>query len=755
MAQSSVAACTYHISGSISDADTGEQLWGAHLHLSDNRCIAVSDSAGNYSISNLCSGTYTVSCSHLGCAPLVQTVFIHNSDIRLDFLLPHHEYELAAATIKAARTQPLATQAQSTLSAQELLQKRGESLGDALLQISGVSALQSGSNVVKPVINGLHSQRIVILNNGVRQEGQQWGQDHAPEIDPFTADQLSVVKGASGVRYGSDAIAGVILVEPKPLRYDKGTDGELTLAAFSNGRTGVVSGRINANLGFLPQFAWRLQGTLKRGGNLHTPDYYLKNTGISEYNFSYQVGYKKDGYASDLFYSQYNADIGIFTGSHVGNLTDLQNAIASLVPLVSADFSYAIDRPRQRAEHETIKWSNRFKIEHIGSLSLDITRQFNRRSEYDARRPYNDSLAQTDPPQLRFTLQTYTADLVFEHRAFKKWAGSMGLSGMWQKNRYSGVYFIPNYTAYNGGIWAMERRRWQKYELEIGLRYDMRHLHAKTPNPTQTEQIRTWHNLSANIGASYRPNKQWRLSVNSGLAWRPPHVSELLSKGVHHGAASFEIGNPDLQPEHAYNTIAALQYQNEQTQFNISAFCNYINNYTCILPVLPPTLTIRGAFPTFRYDQTDALLLGTDLSGSLPIYRQWSAWAKAAVLHPRDLKANTLLPLMPPDRAEIGWQYALKDGKQRTHTQVKMGAMWVAQSPYDDTLDYAPPPAAYWLLNATASSTWQWGKHHLNLSLNAQNILNTRYRDYLNRLRYFADEIGTNISLKINWVWGT
>ena len=561
------------------------------------------------------------------------------------------------------------------------------------------------------------------------------------------------MKGANGVRYGSDAIAGMVLVEAKALRYHKGINTELHMGFSDNGKMGITSVRTDACLGFLPRVGLRLQGTLRRGGNGHSPQYYLGNTGIAEYNFAYTIGYKSDSYGSEMYYSQYNADIGILSGAHIGNLSDLQTAIQSPVPLVHADFSYTIGRPRQRAEHELLKWSNRIKLHHLGSLTLDLSRQFNRRSEYDARRPYNDSLAQSDPPQSRLRLTTYSADLVFEHRPIKKWGGSMGISQMIQDNTYAGAYIIPNYQSYNSGLWLIERYKYQHFEVEMGLRYDLRYLYAHTPNPTQAEQKLVWHNLSFSSGIAYRPNDHWRLSLHSGLAWRPPHPSELYSNGIHHGAASFEIGNPNLQPEQAINTIATAHYQQQQWQFDVHTFANYIHQYIYLYPSLPPTLTIRGAFPTFRYDQTNALLVGIDASANIALHPQWHIHAKTSLLRATNLLTRQNLPLMPPAQIDGGISYNIKDHKQRHNTYLKLNMLFVAKSNYNDTLDYAPPPPAYCLLNASAGIAWHIGKHQLNLTLQAQNINNTSYRNYLNRQRYFADEIGRNLSLKVRWIF--
>src|SRR5690606_17610964 len=197
-------------------------------------------------------------------------------------------------------------------SARELNQSRGKSLGESLKSIAGVTSLNTGNNVSKPVIHGLHSDRVLVLNNGIRQEGQQWGSEHAPEIDPFIAKNISVIKGAESIRYGANAIAGVVLVEPHQLRDSAGINGELNTVGASNGKSGVASAMLEGNIGKLKGLSWRLQGTTKQSGNIHTPDYFMKNTGVKEQNFSWALGFNQPKYGLKLFYSQFNSDIGIF-----------------------------------------------------------------------------------------------------------------------------------------------------------------------------------------------------------------------------------------------------------------------------------------------------------------------------------------------------------------------------------------------------------------------------------------------------------
>ena len=273
-----------------------------------------------------------------------------------------------------------------------------------LEEVNGIRTLKTGNSIAKPIIHGLHSNRVLILNNSIRQEGQQWGAEHAPEIDPFVSNSISVIKGASAIKYGFDAIGGVVLIEPQKISDSAGMYGELNLIGFSNGRQGAISGSVNSRFKKIPALSISLQGSMKRGGNNHTPNYFLKNTGIKEYNFSSAVNWEKKNYGVNFFYSQFNTDLGIFSGSHIGNLTDLQNAFQQSEPVESSGFSYLIDRPRQHIEHELTKASYYLKTGTIGKLNFVYGRQYNLRYEYDKHKPLNDSLANLNNPELKLEL---------------------------------------------------------------------------------------------------------------------------------------------------------------------------------------------------------------------------------------------------------------------------------------------------------------------------------------------------------------
>ena len=225
--------------------------------------------------------------------------------------LEHHQeslwkVELVDLANPTKNTQPIAE-----ISGKQMQETRGLSLGDALKRLPGITTLNTGNSIAKPMIHGLHSNRILILNNGIRLEGQQWGSEHAPEIDAFSAGKLKVVKGAAAVRYGPDALGGVILVEQPEWRDAAGTTQDYNFGGCTNGGMGFISGRVEQKLKRLSAFTWRAQGSAKIAGNVRIPGYFLQNTGMQENNFSLAAAWRKFAYGFETFYSDYHSKLGI------------------------------------------------------------------------------------------------------------------------------------------------------------------------------------------------------------------------------------------------------------------------------------------------------------------------------------------------------------------------------------------------------------------------------------------------------------
>lgn len=744
--------CTHTLSGIVVEAHSREPVPFANIYIPELKRGTVSDSLGRYRITELCAGAFVVQCTHLSCEPIETTINIYGNT-SFSFHHEHRSEALDSAVVIGNRPIEESTQSKVTLKQRELDETRGQSLGQSLTKVTGVNSFSTGNSISKPVIHGLHSNRVLILNNGVRQEGQQWGNEHAPEIDPFIADELTVVKGANSVRYGPDAIAGVVLVNPKPLRKKPGLGGELNLVGFSNGIQGVASSMLEGNLRVVPELSWRLQGTIKRGGNINSPDYHLKNTGISERNFSAQAGYSKNNFGVETFYSQFNTDIGIFSAAHIGNLTDLQRAFEADEPLDKADFTYEIGRPWQRIEHELFKASGYVQTSPSSRLEISFARQYNKRLEYDSHLPLNDSLAALNLPALQFEITTHTADVTWKHNRDKALKGELGISGIYQGNTYEGRFFIPNFRKQGGGAFLIER--WKpdssKWEVEAGARIDYIHQQVYMwEGDVIVSPIHEFMNVSGNLGTIYKHSENLKFRVNAGSAWRPPNVNELYSNGLHHGAAAVEIGDTSMQSEHAYNVLASVEYVNKKLTVQVDGYYNHIQDFIYLKPTLTPTLSIRGAFPTFIYTQTNANIKGVDYALSYKVLKQLTYSSKGSLLHGYNQTAKEDLILMPANRFENGLEYNVSGTKKLKDLYIGGAVQNVLkQNRVPANSDFAPPPDGYTLVSVNAGLTIPAGKQSVQLGVSVNNLLNTRYRDYLNRFRYYADEMGINVSLRI------
>lgn len=770
--------CDCFIQGIVLDNATKEPIIGAVVLVKELNKGVSTDTKGFYKITNICQGKYTIIGRIVGYQEKSYTINLEHG-AEQEIKLTESELHLANIDIKAQKIENL-TQNKSTLENAALDQTRGQSLGEALKQISGVTTLQTGSSIAKPVIHGMHSNRVLIMNNGVRQEGQQWGSEHAPEIDPFVAKKITVLKGAAGVRYGSDAIAGVIMLEPEPLPDSTKIGGEFNTVYFSNGNQIVNSGILEAGLRKISKktsipnsFGVRLQGTYKRGGDISTPNYRLANTGISEINYSLSVNYKRKNWISDIFFSQFNTLIGIFSGSHIGNITDLTDALKRGTPLpiyTPKNFTYTIGRPYQDVQHNLLKIKNSQKI-RSGNLVLTLGKQYDFRKEIDILRG-DKNLVQL------FNLNTYSGELLFEHKPlFKLLSGSVGITGLYQENLTTGTLkkpqtstvLIPNFKNLTAGIFLIERIVQKQWEMEGGFRYDFRNLNVyRIPRGKQNIELNQLfnQNITGTLGVNFRPNAQWNFLTNLSSAWRAPTVNELYSDGVHHGAASYELGDVNLIPEIALNTSFTVNYISKNIQLEAHFYNNFINHFIFLSPTGRPVLTIRGAFPEFDYTQTNARFSGIDLSTNFQLQKNIAFNSKISYLQAQDLSNNQPLILIPANRWENSLRYEWKK------TTLSLTNLYVAKQnrvptkiifkdiPTSEIIfnqyggDFAPPPPAYMLWSIAANQKIIIrNKKTLSVSLTMSNLLNTVYRDYLNRFRYFSDEMGRNTTFRAKYTF--
>jgi len=758
--------CHLALRGKIVDADTREPLGYATVVIEGAGRGAVADVNGVFAVANLCEGTtYTVTVRHVECDHQTQIIrLVENTE--LNFFLHHHVLHEVQVVEKAVAPAP--AQAAVSASGSELAAAQGINLGEALKRLPGVSVLNTGATIAKPVVQGLHSNRIAIVANNVALEGQQWGAEHAPEVDPFTAQKITVVKGAAGVRYGVGAMAGAIVLEPEPLREQDGFGGWISGGGFSNGQSGVAAGAVDWKKpgGSL---ALRLQATAKRSGNLAAPDYYLENTGASELNFSALAGWKKGSWTHEVAASRFGQRIGILRAAHIGNLTDLERAIESPVPLNNEDvFSYDIERPYQQVQHYTGRYRLANRLSERWKVSGQYALQFNDRQEYDVVR---QSGSAANKPQLSFRLWTNTLDLALEHFPVNHWEGGIGVQGIQQMNLVGRGGLIPDYHTLGGSVWVLER--WRRFphplEFEFGVRYDYRQTRATTSGSlNNVDTLVHFGSLSGTTGLVFHAHKNLSITLNTGLAWRPPHVNELFARGVHHGAGTYEEGRSDLLAEKAWNTNFTVQYRTGKTSLTLTAYRNQISNFIYLDPQRTFVLTSRGAFPAYFYAQADAVLQGLDAGVSLPVFGGISAEGRASILRGHRLARDSgetsthrdWLPLMPADRFQYGIRWTadtgprmVDGGREKAETYFQIMATTVLRQtriPEQGLLKDAPPAFTVW--SVEAGHTFRLGKgpdgQLLEVGLTIQNLGNIRYREYLNFFRLFTDEPGTNVGVR-------
>lgn len=772
------------ISGKIT-SNKNEPLDGAHIHGGQN--FAVSNPIGTFSI-DVPSGRNRIVVSYIG-YKTVDTLLNVDNDVVLNIQLKEDIATLSEIVVKDKNIKTNATSDRKELKIAQLEKYSSGSLGDALKEISGVSSLKTGNTIVKPVINGLHSSRVLIINNNVRLEDQQWGLEHAPNLDINTAGKVSVIKGASGLQYGGDAIGGVVIIEPLPIPVKDTLYGKTILNGASNGRGGSISSSLFK--GYQSGWNWNLQGTFKYLGDVEGPDYVLSNTGNRERNFSAGLGYKGESSGYSAFFSYYNATIGILRASHTGNIADLVNAINSGTPTVINNFTYNINAPKQEVQHYLGKLNYYHTFSDFGKLTLQYAFQLNNRLEYDIRR--GDA---KNKPSLDLSLSTHSMLVDLETSSSEISKYKFGISAVYQNNVAdidTGVRpLIPDYDKYEAGVYGIGTFALsEKLELETGFRYDFSRIDATKfylksrwnernynadfsdiiigdfGTQWKTNPVFTYHNFSGSIGTRYQINTNLKWFSNLSLASRSPNPSELFSDGLHHSTGQIELGDLRLEKEKAVKISTAFAYSTEKFVFEANPYLNIINDFTLLEPI-GLEQSIRGAFPVWQYRQVNARVLGIDVNADYDFARNLNYHSTFAYVYGEDQDNKEALIDMPP----INWNNAIQFKKQNWNNLVlslKSELVFTQKRfPDNDFMADVPvngtfiptrvaisqPPKGYHQLHFSSEMSFAtFEKSKITIGFNIQNIFNTNYRDYLNRTRYYVDDMGRNftVQLKFNY----
>ncbi|WP_430908802.1 TonB-dependent receptor [Maribacter sp. 2-571] len=776
--------CDYSIRGEVIDFHDKTPLSEALVSITGTDRYVTTDTNGTFRIGMLCPGPLELEISHAECTS--KFVFVPADQKKpLKLSLEHHLEELEEVQVTGdTQRKQTASSIEKTVRTETMDRMAGSNLGDVLKQLSGVASLNTGANIVKPVVQGLTGSRILILNNGVRMQDMEWGDEHAPNIDINAADRLTLIKGAGALQYGGDAIGGVIMVAPERIFAKDSLYGTFLASGATNGRGGTTS--LELIKSFDNGLFFKVQGSYKRLGDLEAPDYLLSNTGVSQIGTSLQIGKNAFREGWELFYSYFDSDIAILRASHIGNVDDLITAINSRQPNVIDPFSYTIDNPRQEVSHHLVKGKYYRRFEGLGKLTLQYDFQSNQRFEYDLRRGDRRNI-----PAIDLKLNTHTFNADFKADANSQWESRFGIMGRYQQNiadPSTGVRrLIPDYEKYDMGLFGTTSYTLSDaLVLDAGFRYDFTRIDAKKfyrlsrweaqgynsdfediiiedlGSQLLTNPVLDYHNFSGTLGAGYQLGNENELRVNYAFSQRAPNPSELFSEGLHHSAARIELGDLRIKSETSHKLGISLEKSVADWGYTLVPYINQINDFILIEPT-GAEFTIRGAFPVWSYRQTDVVMAGVDAS----VYRQWlPKWRSEhqfSFIKGRDETLDGPIINMPPVQIQNRlvyrnpeWQYlrVALDSKYvfRQNEFPSYVNVFSPQSNENVVLDINTPPPAYHLLNLDMETRFDlFKKKDLTVGLSILNVMNTNYRDYLNRLRFFADDLGRNWALRLIW----
>lgn len=742
--------CNFSVSGIILDEGNGDKLEFVNILLKEESRGTSSNQSGEFVLNNVCFGEFHLIISHVGCETI--SIFIEiTQDTFLTIKMDHSSHVLGHFELTGQR---LATSQQSaTISQQAISDQSNKNLSTMLESITGIQVLRTGSGIAKPVIHGQYGNRISILNNGVTQSGQQWGNDHSPEIDPLLANRITIIKGVSAIEYMGSNLGSVVLVEPENIGKEPHVHGKFGYFYETNGRGNGLNFQ---SLQYSPIISWKVNASLKLAGDRKAPNYYLRNTGNREANFSIQLEKElSKNLKAELYYSSFNTVLGTLRGAQIGNLTDLQDAFTREVPFYTEEnFSYSIDAPSQEVHHQFVKSKLKYFINDHTWFDFVGAFQFNNRAEFDIRRSGN-----TEIPSLKIEQYSYFGE--------GKYIAEIGN----HTNIRTGVQFnfidnsndpstgilplIPAYFSSEVGSFFTGQYSKNHWMFEAGARFDYTNQLVSAISITLPREIlrfnNNFYNYSASSGLKYDLKEHTSVAYHVGLKTRNPAINELYSNGLHQGVSGIEEGNLLLNSELSFKNTLALETRiKDRIHFDLLFYYQHIQDYIFLSPTDEIRLTIRGAFPVFQYEQTNASIYGLDYSTFWEINDYFHAQLNYSYIRGTDLTNNIPLIFIPSNNINLNFTYKAPKtielaSKKLENFEISIGNRYVfRQNNLLSEQDFLPVPEAYYLLGLKSSFDMNLGKTRLRWFGQVDNLLNNSYRDYLNRQRYFADEMGIN-----------
>ncbi|NJK88729.1 MAG: TonB-dependent receptor, partial [Myxococcales bacterium] len=527
-------------------------------------------------------------------------------------------------------------------------------------------------------------------------------------------------------------------------------DSRGTLVGISNGRGGAgnltVTGRLPKTWSGL---SWRAQTSYQRLGALDSPEYVLDNTAREDLGYSGAVGYRAGPFEVDLSGRGYESTYGLFTEIRDTNLEDFLEAARSLRPRAVElyRFDYDFDRPFVRVVHRQAKLNLRSKLSKDWSAEGFYAFQDNDRREFDSvRGPLEDSA------QGSFRLQTHLVDLHVEGD-IGPFRLEPGVSFNAQINDYEGEPFLADYERLAFGAYAIGRFATGAWDFEAGARVDVEHYDALLPGRNQTlpdiARDLDYASFLFTVGASRELSPEWTLKALVASATRNPAPNELFADGPSVGVASLQVGDPDLEVETTYNAQISVAHRSARMSLEVLAYGHWIPNYIFLAPDIREDGTIvtrdsaKGPLPVFAFRQVDAAYVGLDADLDVKLTEWLSLRTSGSIVRARDLENDRPLVYVPSDALRNRITVSDRQiGPLRSPYLWAESQVVLQQTIFSTTTDFVEPPPSYHLFHAGLGTQLFVGGAPVSIDVEVRNITNERYREYLSRLRYYADEPG-------------
>ena len=786
------------LSGKITDKETGEALPGVSLYFSDLKTGTVTSVDGTYKIDNLPSAKMLIQISFLGYKTIIENIdlsLITKKDFVLETSVKEIHEVVVTGTSKATeiRKSPIPIVA---IDAKHINQNLSTNIIDAIAKLPGVNTVTTGPNVSKPFIRGLGYNRILTLNDGVRQEGQQWGDEHGIEADEYSIERIEVVKGPASLIYGSDALAGVVNLLPAP-PVPVGTIKGNLISNYqtNNGLIGLSAGLAGNNNGFI--WGGRLSG--KDATNYQNKyDGRVYGTSFRERDVNIYVGLNKQWGYSHLKFSLFDDLQSIPDGSRDSTSRKFTRQITEADtsrPIVSdADLtSYKIPVIHQHVQHYKLVSSSNFILGN-GKLGLNLGYQESIRREFS-------HPEMPDVAGLYLDLQSYTYDVKYYFQEKNGWETTIGVNGMYQQNKNKGTEFIiPDYTLFDVGPFAFVKKSFNKLDVSAGVRYDTRSfkndgMFTKT-NPetgfdmqvTSTDSSATGHpftdykhtfsGFSGSIGATYSMSDHFSLKANIARGFRAPNIAEISANGVHPGTNIYQVGNPDFKPELSLQEDIGIFYSAKHITCEVDVFNNNISNYIYNEKIVNHTGgdSVDGSGNQFfQFQAAQAQIYGGEASIDIhPHPLDWLHFENSiSILYALNKGVKGLpiadsaryLPFIPPMHTHSELRADIRKKLKHfssIYAKVEM-EYYVKQDRAYLAFNTETVTPGYMLFNAGvgADITNKSGNTIFSIHILGNNITDVAYQAHLSRLKYFEDypnngsgrsgiyNMGRNISFKL------